>query len=342
MLRVQSRIRVAVVSASKNERLLNLLICLLSTKQFISAERIRRAVTAYGNDNSEKGQGAFQRKFERDKDELRELGVEIETGRNGYGDENEGYRIAGRDAKLPDITLTTAESTAVGIATELWKSAQFESASKGALLKLKAAGLTIDGETLGHLEPHMRADDLSFDGILSAVEKRTEIEFQYRGIADAQPAIRRFQPWGLASWKFRWYVVGFDVDRGEQRVFRLSRIEGGVTTTSDPRAFERPADLDLHSAIDFYLPPADQTATIRIHRGDAVGLRRMTKGVEQPTDANLIAVRYVDARRLAATVAPYGSDVEVVDPPEARRAVVDRLNALAGWSETQLVARKNG
>ncbi len=330
------------MSSSKNERLLNLLICLLSTKQFISAERIRRAVTAYGKDMSARGTASFQRMFERDKDELRELGVEIETGRNGWGDDTEGYRIAGGDAKLPDINLTPSESTAVGIATELWKGAQFESASRGALLKLKAAGLTMDREALGHIEPHMRADDASFDAILSAVEKRTEIEFAYRGSSDAQPAVRRLQPWGLASWKFRWYVVGFDLDRDKERIFRLSRIEGAVKATSKSSAFDRPEDLDLHKSIDFYTPTADQVATVRIHRGDAVGLRRLTEGVEQPTGPGLIAVRYDDPRRLATLVTTYGDDVEVLAPPEARQATIDRLTALAEWSDAPLTVRNGG
>lgn len=330
------------MSSSKNERLLNLLICLLSTKQFISAERIRRAVTAYGKDMSERGTASFQRMFERDKDELRELGVEIETGRNGWGDDTEGYRIAGGDAKLPDIKLTPSESTAVGIATELWKGAQFESASRGALLKLKAAGLTMDREALGHIEPHMRADDASFDAVLSAVEKRTEIEFTYRGSSDAQPAVRRLQPWGLASWKFRWYVVGFDLDRKKERIFRLSRIEGAVNATGKPAAFDRPDDLDLHKSIDFYTPTADQVATVRIHRGDAVGLRRLTEGVAQPTAPDLIAVRYDDLRRLATLVATYGDDVEVLEPPEARQATIERLTALSEWSDARLTARNGG
>ena len=113
------------MAASKNERLLNLLICLLSTEQFISAERIRRAVTGYGPAGTDREKAAFERMFDRDKEELRELGVVIETGTNGWGAEAPGYRIAGREAKLPDINLSPREAAVVGLATELWKNAQF-------------------------------------------------------------------------------------------------------------------------------------------------------------------------------------------------------------------------
>ena len=64
------------MSAKKTERLLNLVICLLATRRFLSVQEIRTAVPGYAQDTEE----SFRRMFERDKEELRELGIPLETG----------------------------------------------------------------------------------------------------------------------------------------------------------------------------------------------------------------------------------------------------------------------
>jgi predicted DNA-binding transcriptional regulator YafY len=60
------------VGISKVERLMNLVIALLSTRTYITAERIRRVVAGYADCSTDE---AFSRMFERDKNELRDLGI---------------------------------------------------------------------------------------------------------------------------------------------------------------------------------------------------------------------------------------------------------------------------
>ncbi|WP_153503736.1 helix-turn-helix transcriptional regulator [Cumulibacter manganitolerans] len=322
------------MSSAKNERLLNLLICLMSTRQFLTAERIRRAVVAYGRDYSDKGQAAFERKFERDKEDLRELGVVIETGTNSFSDTVPGYRIKGRDNTLPDISLTPPEATAVALAADWWRSAQFASETQGAVRKLRAGGVAIEAPAGSQWHPQLRGSDPSFDVLLEAATDRREVRFDYRSRTSDPPVSRRHvQPWGLVSWKARWYVVGHDVDRGEQRVFRLSRIVGDVAADGPDGAFERPADLRLSAAVggpEFSQP---LRAVIALHGTDAPGLRRLARGVEQPADADRIAISARDVWSLAGIVTPYADQVEVLSPPEARAAVVRRLEQLAAMGD---------
>lgn len=316
------------MSTAKNERLLNLLICLTSTRQFLTADRIRRAVTAYNQDDSPKGQQAFERMFERDKEELRELGVVIETGTNSISDQIPGYRIKGRDSYLPDLALTAAEATVLGIATDWWRSAQFASETQGAVRKLKAAGIHVEASGEGW-DPQLRGSDATFDALLHAASDQREVAFDYRGRTTGPPVTRRrLQPWGLVSWKARWYLVGHDLDRAATRVFRLSRIVGSVELTSDAGAFERStADLRAMVGDTGFVQPL--RAVIRLHGTPAPGLRRLTAGVEQPDAADDIAIRARDAAALANVVAPYGDQVEVLAPPEARQATIRHLQQLA-------------
>ena len=89
---------------------MNLVIALLSTHGYITAERIRDSVAGYADSPSDE---AFSRMFERDKNELRDLGIPLETGRVSGFDPTEGYRI-NRDAyALPDIALSDEEAGAV-------------------------------------------------------------------------------------------------------------------------------------------------------------------------------------------------------------------------------------
>src|ERR1700754_4323531 len=120
---------------------MNLVIALLSTRTFITAERIRATVYGYADNPTDE---AFSRMFERDKNELRDLGIPLETGRVSNLDGTEGYRIK-RDAyALPEIALSADEAAAVAVAVQLWQSPELVTATQGALLKLRAAGVDVD------------------------------------------------------------------------------------------------------------------------------------------------------------------------------------------------------
>ncbi|TDB83764.1 DNA-binding transcriptional regulator, partial [Actinomadura sp. 7K534] len=121
------------MSRRKTERLLNLVVCLLATRRYLTAEQIRRAVPGYPESDE-----AFKRMFERDKEELRELGVPLEVGSDqlGGGGEEIGYRIPPQDYELPDVHLTPDEAAVLGLAARVWQRASMAEAASGALLKL--------------------------------------------------------------------------------------------------------------------------------------------------------------------------------------------------------------
>ena len=129
------------MSSARAERLVNLVLCLLSTRQFLSAERIRATVPGYADAPND---DAFFRMFERDKSELRELGVPLETGRNSGFDTTDGYRIARQDYELGEVDLEPDEAAAVALASRLWDSPELAGAAHGAVLKLRAAGVEVD------------------------------------------------------------------------------------------------------------------------------------------------------------------------------------------------------
>src|ERR1700678_4707678 len=119
------------MSRRKTERLLSLVVCLLSASRYLTASQIRAAVPGYP-DSFE----AFKRMFERDKDELRELGIPLETGTNAP-DEEAGYRIPPQAYELPEIMLEPDEAAVLGLAAKVWQRAELAGAAAGGLLKLR-------------------------------------------------------------------------------------------------------------------------------------------------------------------------------------------------------------
>jgi predicted DNA-binding transcriptional regulator YafY len=315
------------MSRRKTERLLNLVICLLATRRPLSAEQIRQAVPGYDRDGDE----AFQRMFERDKNELREIGIPIDVVRDPWEDEP-GYRIERESYELPEITLEPDEAAVLGLAAQLWQRASLAEAASGALLKLRAGGVATDqpvGGSMGGSALELRVDtrDPAFPALWNAVRDRRVVRFDYRASGSETVRGRTVEPWGVVSRRGRWYLAGFDRDRDAPRAFRLSRITGQVTAVGRPGVVEVPADVDLRAMVAFPDEPShERVAVVRVRQGTCEGLRRLARSVRAGGDgwdeAELV---FSDAERLAGWMASLGSDVEVVGPPDAREAVICRL-----------------
>ncbi|WP_367127205.1 helix-turn-helix transcriptional regulator [Saccharothrix sp. HUAS TT1] len=323
------------MAIARAERLVNLVLCLLSTRQYLTAERIRAIVPGYADAPTDE---AFFRMFERDKTELRDLGVPLETGRSAGFDAVDGYRIARRDYELGDIDLEPDEAAAVALAARLWDSPQFTGAAHGALIKLRAAGVDVDQDVHVPVEPKVRTSEPAFPPLLAAVQEGRVVEFDYRRPSPVEVRARTVEPWGVVAWRGRWYLVGHDRDRDAPRCFRLSRIVGDVRLTGKPGAVQRPDQVDLLSFVARTQPAADQapaTAELWVARGRAQGVRRRARVIGtrdfdgEPGDVLRIELRFPDSA--ATWIAGFGPDVVVLEPEVLAKSVREKLlGALRG------------
>lgn len=308
---------------------MNLTIALMATSRPLTVREIGRLVEGYDPDDSDSGGDAFRRMFERDKEELRELGVPVQTELVDalYGDEI-GYRIVPGDYALPDVTLDPDEAAALGLASRLWSSAQLAQTASSALRKLAAGGASAGTPPPG-LEAHVEASEPAFAALYDAVLARQEVRFDYRR-PRADPSMRRLQPWGLTSWRGRWYVGGYDLDRSAPRVFRLSRIAGPVTAAGSAGSYTVPAGTDVRSMVTTVFaddPGPPRRARLRLSPRAAPRLRRDATAVGG--DPDLIELDFRSTRRFAEHLAGYGPDVVVLEPAELRAEVISQLRALA-------------
>ena len=319
------------VTARKSERLLNLLIALLVARTYVSKDRLRGAVEQYRDLGAE----AFEKMFERDKEELRSLGIPLEVGYVDRAFEDEpGYRVERSAFELPEIDLEPDEAAVIGLAARVWQHAGLAAATSDALVKLKAAGVTVDREALNVVQPQIAAEEPAFEAFWDATRTRTAVTFDYRTSASAAAGTRHLEPWGVVSSRGRWYVVGHDTDRDAPRLFRLSRVQGAVLPARKHGTFEVPAGTDIRSLTQSLAPaPADRTATLRVRAGAAHGLRRHAERVDVPPVEegwDRLSVAYGRTDALAEEILGYGADVVVEEPAELRDVVVDRLRAVVG------------
>jgi proteasome accessory factor B len=318
--------------ARKSERLLNLLIMLLVQRHYVAKERIREIL--YPGSSTE----AFEKMFERDKEELRSLGVPIEVGSmDAYFDDEPGYRVRLDEFALPDISLTPDEAAVVGLATRVWQHARLADATSEAVRKLTAAGLEVDASALDIAEPRLSADEPSFDVFWEATQDRAAVEFEYRRAGETRATTRHLQPWGVVRYSGRWYAVGFDTDRGQERVFRLSRVQGDARRTGAPGGYQVPPGTDVR-AMTVRLAPAPSTgeAVVLVRRDAGIALRRDAVSVEPdvagPDDRTpWDRVRITRGGTGAADeLLGYGDDVYVEAPEELRTVLVERLRRVVG------------
>ncbi len=311
------------VSRSRTERLVNLVICLLSTRRYLTAAQIAEIVPGYEHDPADPRQHeAFQRKFERDKAALRELGLPLETGSVSAFDPEPGYRIARRDYALPEILLEPDEAAAVGIAARLWRHAGLAAAASSGLFKLRAAGIDVDPHASLGVEPVVTVDP-EFTSLTTAIRNRQAVSFEYRVPSRDHATTRRLQPWGVVCWRGRWYVVGHDLDREAVRCFRISRMTGPVRPIGKPGSYTPPEGVDLIGHVARFSEPVEHSgrATVRLRSGRGAGIRRWA---EQIT-GDVAVLRYSDTEDFARWLLGYGADVEVLDPPELRQTMIRLL-----------------
>lgn len=325
------------MAAAKTERLLNLVIALLSTRRALSKAAIRDRVAAYRSARSDE---AFERMFERDKDELRELGIPLVTeALDEFFDDEPAYRIDRAEYALPDLSMSPEQLALLGLAGRTWAQASLGADAARALRKLEAvvdpdeverAAVVPTG--LEHIEARVGASEPAFETVRSAVVTSREVTFDYRS-RRAPTTRRRVQPWGIAAWHGHWYLTGHDLDRQAPRVFRLDRIEGSVTA-GPPGSYGVPDDHDPRTAIIESLSSgAPVSARLRVRPGRGHALRRRADSPAgapsaAPEGWDLVAVTGHDLDSFADEIVGYGADVVVDAPQELRRAVVERLRAV--------------
>ncbi len=315
---------------SKAERLLNLLMALRGTRIGLDREQIRSVVRGYNPDASME---AFERMFERDKDELRVMGVPVVTLTDASGVVT-GYRIEG-DWTLPPLDLGRGELALLGLAARVWQRADLAPAALNALRKVEAQLGMRSTEQGSAPIAGLSLDSPALHALIEACSTRTAVTFDYRKGPDGPGELRHVQPWGTVWWRAHWYLVGFDTDRDDVRVFRASRIEGSVRTDPAGQPYEVPTGFDAADAIGRFARSDAVVLDLALAPGVAAALRLNAESRGQDAEgADLVSVAVEDLPSGISSVLAYGTGAQVLGPPAAVDEAVGQLEALVAALST--------
>lgn len=308
------------------ERLLNLTLALLHTRNGLTKQEILSGVQGYREDFKPFGDNSsLERKFERDKESLRETGIPWEVFTLEIDDANNQesrYRISRERFEWPkEVTkLTSHQITLLNLAGKAWNQNSMSSEAARGLYKLKALAESVESSELIGLAPRIRTHHPTFASISLAISESKVIEFSYRkpNSTDAEP--RRMQPWVLKNFDGQWVVTGWDEKRNEIRNFLLQRIvPARIQITAD--SFPKPKEAELAKA----------EALLQQHRESQVAVLQVTPGtrawmhfgmdLESTTGSTEKSITYMDLHLLAAELRHFSGELEVLEPEALRNEV---------------------
>ena len=234
-----------------DERILSLLMLLLEANRPVARAEIFQRIDAYRTKNPAAG----ERKFERDKKDLRALGVPIEQDEE---DENL-YYVRQRDYGLRPVQLDDEERIALILAAEALRGTEgvvYGELVDDALRKLSFdSGRPHRAFTPANLGITLPARDHSaklrrtMESLVAAIEGRKRVTITYRGLG-GESTVRDVDPYAVVYGGGSWQLVGHCHLREKPRTFRVDRI-AKVKLAPKPGTpdFKRPENWNLSTYV---------------------------------------------------------------------------------------------
>lgn len=314
---VAVQLRVHTVSR-KSERLVNLTIALLATKRYLTKAEIFKTVAGYDGDAEAK-----DRMFERDKDDLRSLGITIELGTfDPLFEDEAGYRIKPENYALQLEELDTTDLALLSQASKLWREAALGSAAQTGLRKLKALGIDSDIDSFVDLSPQVHATPEQLPDLIEAITERTRINFEYLD-EELKTNLRQVEPYRLSNARGFWYLIGNDLDRGALRTFRLDRFASAVSLKGNSKAFE--VDVEALDNLEVSFLDLTKVATIAIRKGAALNLRSSAPVKDLNDDWDSIEVQYQSDDAILQEIFWLAENAYIISPQPLRELAIARL-----------------
>ena len=306
----------------KPERLINLTLALLATRRYLTKAEIFSTVAGY--DGKPETQ---ERMFERDKDDLRSMGIEIEVGNlDPFFEDEPGYKITSDSYALKLSDLESAEIALLSLAAGLWQQSIISEDAQNAMRKLKSLGIPADYSAAGALEVKFEQPQEFFDAILSAIEHRKAINFTYSSSTVKE---RSVSPYTLTLWNGFWYLIGLDHSSGELRTFKASRFVGGVKEVGKANSYVIPSDFRLQHSIFRSEAQEKKVARVLIRKGHAHTLRASGKPIADVGEFDRFEIPYESMTTLSRQILWHADQVIVEEPSDLKRKVLSILEEVS-------------
>ena len=300
----------------KAERLINLTIALLAANRYLKKSEIFKSVEGYSGSAD-----SMDRMFERDKNELRSLGIDISVGDiDPLFDDEPGYRIFKDSYGFQLKELEPADVALLSVAAKLWNDSVLGADAQSSLIKLESLGLTETQDSTLTFSYRYENPTLNLGKIEEAILTTKSIKFNYRD----SDLIREVEPYRIALWRGFWYVIGKDIDKNDVRIFKVSRISGEVSITK--KDFKPPREFNVSEQ----LPSGDNYEVIlKVANEKAVVLRNLGEVIGTEGDKDLVRIYFSDRGEALRELLRHGKNVIVESPAELKDSYRKTLEVLA-------------
>jgi predicted DNA-binding transcriptional regulator YafY len=277
-----------------------------------------------------------ERTLRRDIDRLRELGYPVLASRGVAG----GYQLRS-GAAMPPLLLDDEEAVAIAVGLRTAADgtvAGMEETSVRALAKmiqvmpprLRRRVEALRSYTVRSVRDGPTVDAMALTVIAQACRDDERLRFSYAA-RDGEPSVRLVEPHRLVSLRRRWYLVAWDVERGDWRTFRVDRLSEPATTgvRFRPRALPGgDAAAFVRDRLDAMPNRYEVIVRIEASPADVERVVAYTGGAVEPIGDHACQLRIgVDGFEWPVLIlAAIGAEFQVVQPPE----LVDYLRATGG------------
>jgi len=320
----------APVSVNPEDRLFHLILALMATRSGLTKEHILSTVRGYREDTeSGMARESLERRFERDKDALRELGIPLEATippEDDGNNKNTLYRIPKGAYDLPDgVEFTGRDIALLNLAATLWREGTLSKEAHIATRKLQSFGVSIEEPLLG-FAPLISTRDPALTSLRDALEQAVQVEFHYLKPGEAAATRRQVSPLALVNHEGRWHLYSHETSSDQIKTFLLRRIVSSVTALPDA-AIASSETVSSDALRDLEALYQEQVATLRVATdSDAWSALSQRPGTLSTGDT--LQVHYTDAEIFAGELSSYGSDVTVMEPAGLRERVIGHLRTL--------------
>ena len=327
------------------QRVFSLVLALVVSPAGLTKQELLSSVHGYADRaRSASDRAALDRQFERDKEQLRELGIQIETLDSPTEPGNNQltrYRISKDQLEFPsELRFDERELMLLRLAALAWREGSLSVESRRAAMRLEALGAGLDVQHLG-VAPSLGTAEPAADPLQRAIDVGRTVRFDYAVPGRGAPLERRAAPLRLHRLDGRWHLVAWDLDRDADRTFLLSRIVGEVRLTSerfDPSLRKR-GDAAIAELLALR---ESRRAELLVRRGSIAEARLAPRALEAPRSGEdggalgsetagriALVVGMLDPHLLAEEIIGYGAEVAVTAPASLRDLVTGGLRRIA-------------
>ena len=204
------------------------------------------------------------------------------------------------------------------MAAEAWKESALKDIARSTSIRLESLGINADFSDI-HLAPTVSTVPENITEILESIESNKVVEFEYINREDVSEK-KRVEPLGLYSQKGKWYLFALDTTKGQQRSYRLDRIDGDIKKTQ--KSFEK-QEISLPS-IHF---PSVETL-LKIRRDHALSILESAEVISEDDEWLTCRVNFESENVAISQVLQFSPNIQVLQPISVVSGVTKALSEL--------------